>query len=150
MDIIKSLDDVVNVLSGLGYSVTRQDQCVSVAVGNVSSPFPAIITIEDNSLSVTCEVAKKCNINKEVEIDFLWGMADINTDICPYALAVISEDVHEDRWPIVLIDSMPIGDLSEEELESSMDSLLFALLSIKDLFQAGLVVKAMSDTAIGG
>jgi hypothetical protein len=75
--------------------------------------------------------------------DLFLAMLDLNTQILPYAFGVLTdidgEDGDESDFPVVLIDSMPIGDISEGELLESMRSLLAALQTASSLYNVSVV-----------
>ena len=81
---------------------------------------------------------------KEEEIpNVLFTLLDYNTMVRPYAFAVISatEDPELDdeaKWPIVLTDSLPLGDLSDQELIASVESLWSALSVVPVLLKASV------------
>ena len=75
--------------------------------------------------------------------DLFLALLDLNTQTLPYAFAVLTEIDGEDgdksSWPVVLIDSMPVGDISEDELLQSLSSLLAALQTASNLYNVSVV-----------
>ena len=76
-------------------------------------------------------------------MEFCVACLDINTQIRPYAFATITASDNPDlddpdSWPIVLTDSLPIGDLSDEELTTSIDSLWSALVAGAEVLRIGI------------
>lgn len=141
---IASLQQVAEVLEENGYSVKEHHNAVHIAVGGTQTPFIAVITIsESNELVVTCQVAKLGDFNEDDIPTVQFFLLDANTRIQPYAFGILTSSDNTElddasQYPIVLIDSMPLGDISEAELTASMDSLLVALQSSEDALRAGL------------
>jgi len=84
------------------------------------------------------------DIKEEEMSKVLFALLDYNTMIRPYAFAVISvaEDPgldDEEKWPIVLTDSLPLGDLSTEEVTAAVESLWSALSVVPVLLKGSMV-----------
>jgi len=142
--IIETLQQVAEVLEDLGYNVKSHDDAVHIAVGGTDNPFVAVITInEQNELVITCQVAKLGDLNEDEIPTVQFYLLDANTRIRPFAFGIItaSDDPEYDDaadYPIVLTDSIPLGDLCEDELTAAMDSLLVALKSSDEALRIGL------------
>jgi len=144
---VANLVDVERVLESHGYNVTLNENSVMVSVGNEKAPFPCVIVMDDVNLTVSCEIATWGDMVKRIgpkeSEDFFLSLLDMNSQILPYAFSVLTdidgEDEDRDEWPVVLIDSIPVGDISENELLSAMTSLNAALLTAKNLFSVSLV-----------
>ncbi len=82
---------------------------------------------------------------KEEELPkVLFSLLDYNTIIRPYAFAVISAAENpdlddEEKWPLVLTDSLPLGDLSDQELIASVESLWSALSVVPVLLKESVI-----------
>lgn len=147
MNDIKILSDVEKVLAEHGYKPTLNEGSVTLPIGAESSPFPCIILMDETSLTISCEIDTWGNlqkrVNPEMKDDFNLAILDLNTQTLPYAFAVISdidgEDDDTSEFPFVLIDSMPVGDISEGELLESMRSLLAALQTASSLYDVSVV-----------
>jgi len=148
MDNIKSSSEVIEVLTSMGYEPEAIDIGVRFKIGSSEAAFPVVVYINGgDEMIINCEVATWGEISKNIDVaakdDFFLGMLDINSQILPYSIAVISdidgEEDNKDSWPVVLIDSMPLGDLSENEFRASIESLIKALYTAKDLFSVILV-----------
>lgn len=142
---IDSLDKVAEALEANGYEPEAQNGSVSIAVGGSEAPFVAVITLNESTseLVVTCQVAKLGDVADDMVMEFCIACLDINTQIRPYAFATITASDNPDLddpddWPIVLTDSLPIGDLSEDELTMSMDRLWSALVAGAEVLRIGL------------
>ena len=142
MDNINSSGKVMKVLTSMGYRSEAIECGVRFGIGDTGNAFPVVIFIGDKEMIITCEIARLGEVYSQVSADmkeeFLLGLLDINTQILPYSVALNSdidgEEEDRDLWPVVLIDSMPMGDISEDELRSSIQSLMKALHTTKDLF----------------
>lgn len=148
MNDVRNLVDVETILSAKGYKPVRNDDAVHVPVGSEDKPFPCVIIMDDTSLIIHCKVTTWGNIKDKVDAqmreDFFLGLLDLNSQTLPYAFAILSdldgeEEDDRDNWPLVLTDSMPVGDISEEELLDSMRKLQAALMTAKDLFNVAFM-----------
>jgi hypothetical protein len=147
MNDIKTLVDVERILAEQGYAPQLNENSVSVPVGGDSAPFPCVILMDDTNLTISCEISTwgqmTSRISDEMKEDFFLSLLDMNSQTLPYAFSVLTdidgEGEDKSEWPVVLIDSMPVGDISEEELLASMRSLGAALLTAKNLFDVSLV-----------
>jgi hypothetical protein len=147
MNDIKTLADIERVLSEHGYTPSLNDGSVTLPIGAEGSPFPCVILMDDTNLTISCEIDTWGNLQKRVtpdmKDDLYLAMLDLNTQTLPYAFAVLTEiDGEEDdqsSFPVVLIDSMPVGDISDDELLSSLSSLLAALQTASNLYNVSVV-----------
>jgi len=141
---ISNLHQVAEALEDLGYDVKFTEEAVHIAIGGMDNPFVAVLTINnENELVITCQLAKLGDLREDEVPAVQFSLLDTNTRIRPYAFGIISasdEPEYNDAadYPIVLTDSLPIGDLSLEELSASMDSLLLALESSGEALRLGL------------
>ncbi len=150
MGTIKTLEQVADALGDLGYDAIHENDAVRTAVGGSEAPFTAVLTTtaDASELVITCQLAKVGDIPDEQSETFAWACLDANTRVRPYSLATITgaddenlDDDDEAEYPIVLTDSVPLGDLSESELGSAMDNLWEALSA------ASLVLKFVLQEA---
>ena len=142
---IDSLVKVAEALEANGYEPVAQNGSVSIGVGGSETPFVAVITLDGatDELVVTCHVANLGDVADDMLMEFCIACLDVNTQIRPYAFAMITASDNPelddpDNWPIVLTDSLPIGDLSEDELTTSMGSLWSALVAGAEVLRLGL------------
>ncbi len=144
MSNIENLEQVSEVLEDLGYKVLHDDNAVHIAVGGAKNPFVAVATITDeNKLAITCQVAKLGDLREDDIPSVQFILLDANTIIRPYAFGILTGSDNSDlaeasEFPIVLTDAIPIGDLCNDELASSMDSLLVALKASDEALRIGL------------
>ncbi len=147
MNDIKTLTDIEKVLSEHGYTPTLNEGSVSLPIGAEGSPFPCVILMDETNLTISCEIDTWGNLQKRVspdmKDDLYLAMLDLNTQTLPYAFAVLTdidgEDDDKSSWPVVLIDSMPVGDISEGELLESLRSLMAALQTASNLYNVSVV-----------
>ena len=147
MNDIKTLADVERVLAEHGYAATLNEGSVSLPVGAEGSPFPCVILMDETNLTISCEIdtwsSLQERVNPEMKEDLFLAMLDLNTQTLPYAFGVLTdidgEDSDQSKFPVVLIDSMPVGDISESELLESMSSLLSALQTAAGLYNVTVV-----------
>ena len=105
-----------------------------------------MFTIDEgqNQVIINCQIARMGDIKEEELSHVLFSLLDYNTIVRPYAFAVISaaEDPdldNEETWPVVLTDSLPLGDLSSEEVIASVESLWSALSVVSVLLKESIV-----------
>ena len=144
MAIIENLDQAAEALIGLGYNVIHNEEAVHIAVGGTNTPFTAVLTINDrNEVVINCQVAKLGDLNEDDIPTVQFALLDANTRIRPFAFGIISGSDNPEindaaQFPIVLTDSIPLGDLSTGELNAAMDSLLVAIESAGEVLRLGL------------
>ena len=149
MNDIQTLQNVVDVLTEHGYAPVLNEGSVSVPVGSDEKPFPCLILMDETYLTVVCELdtyggmmSRVADADRE---DFLVAMMDLNSQMNSYAFTVMSDiddpdaGENKDSWPVSLINSVPVGDLSEAELLEGMRALQSALLTAKSLFTVSMV-----------
>ena len=144
MNDVKALQDVVDILSQHGFKPTLNENSVSVPVGSEEKPFPCLILIDETNLTVLCEIDTYGNMMSRVadedREDFHLAMLDLNSQMNSYAFTVMSDiddpdaGGNKDKWPVALINSIPVGDICEDELLVGMTSLQSALLTASSLF----------------
>lgn len=135
MEICEALTEIDRILESNGYQTCDDAElsCI-VALGDPKNPIPAVITVTEGQLTITCQLTTLGVIGEDQLTEFLVSALDLNTKISPYAVALISNDDEEShRWPVVLLDSIPLGDLQESELLSALSSLSIALPLAADL-----------------
>lgn len=141
---INSLDAIAVFLEARGYEVTQSDDSIITRVGN----FPTVITITDINgngdpdLQITTQLTTLGQISEDRVPAFLTAALDANTRILPYAVATITSSDNPEldnpsEFPVVLTDSIPVGDISENEFQSALDSLLQAILGTRELLEIG-------------
>ena len=144
MDNIANLKQAADVLEELGYKIKLDENAVHIAIGGLENPFIAVMTMNDKKeLVVTCQIAKLGNLKEDDIPAVQFMLLDLNTRVRPYAFGIISASDNPEledagTYPIVLTDSLPLVNLSVDELAASMDSLLVALNSSADALRVGI------------
>ncbi len=131
---LETLNQIAEALENLGYEVQETKDGVACKVAKLVS----VLTIDSRKqLNITCQIAKASDIEDAEK--FALVALDANTRVLPYAIAMITANDNPEEYseedadcPVVLIDSIPLGNLNESELASAMDSLLEALMACKD------------------
>lgn len=148
MNDVKSLIDVEKVLSEHGFKSTLNENNVLVKVGSAESPFPCVITMDETTVTICCEIDTLGRLKEKVDPfmkeDIYLAMLDLNTQTLPYAFSILSdidgeEEDNKEDWPIVLINSIPVGDISDEELLVAMRSLISALQVAKNMYNVSVM-----------
>lgn len=129
---LNTLPEIAAALTALGYEVQSTPQAVLVAVGGSATPFPTVLTLDgQGALVVTCRLARFGDVVAPDK--FLFAALELNPRIMPYAVGVLSDaegqEGSEEDWPLVLCNSVPLGDFSQAELAAAMDCLLRALVT---------------------
>lgn len=131
------LGQVAGDLAGLGYRASESKNAVHVMLGD----FVAMITSNEDhdELAVTCQITTLDDIGEDRLPLFMAAALKANyLDVRPYAFALVAdESTDETEWPIVLTNSIPYGDMSLDELKAAMESLRQALLSSRQVIEAG-------------
>ena len=119
------IEDFAETIEGLGYEVGVGEDSLTFRVGG----FPVVATVsEDSRLVINCRVM---NADKITNDEFFVEALDLNSVLSPYALALLTpeKDGVEGDPLLVLTDTLPIGDLSKQEIGESVESLRNALVS---------------------
>lgn len=150
MNDVQTLQNVVDILTQHGFTPTLNEDSVSVPVGSEEKPFPCLILMDKTNLTVLCEIDTFGNMMSRVadedREDFLIAMMDLNSQMNSYAFTVLSDiddpeaGENKDNWPVALINSIPVGDICEDELLAGMNALQAALLTAKSLFTVNVDV----------
>jgi hypothetical protein len=75
-------------------------------------------------------------------VEFMTAALDVNSRISPFAVSLLTErdDPTIDKpeeYVVTLVDTVPLGDFEQSELEYLMQSLLTALISCKEIIEVG-------------
>jgi len=142
---IHGLEQIAEALESGGYEIELADDTIRLKVGGMVRPFVAVMRVNEagSDLAISCQLAKLGDIAADHLLEFVVACLDANTRIRPYAFATITASDRPDLddpedWPVVITNSVPMGDLSTEELQSAMDSLWAALTSSADVLRIGL------------
>ena len=100
-------------------------------------------------MQVTCQLAQLGDFPESALPQLALAALDANTQISPYAFAVIGaaeEELDIHRSPLVLIDTLPTHDLSEEEVLFSLDKLLEALTFSSGILKLGFAGREVTSS----
>ncbi|MCH2205696.1 MAG: hypothetical protein MK132_07485 [Lentisphaerales bacterium] len=129
---IKSVEQIAEVLGNNGYETQINENAVFTKIGGSSQPYTAVLELSETQLTISCELAKLGDFEEDRVPELFAAALSANTVIDPFAFAIIDEADDDsitspEEYSFILIDTVPVGDLSEEELSYSMDSLWKAL-----------------------
>lgn len=134
---LNNLPQIKEAAERLGYEATLADDTLIIRIGQ----FPAFLTIDDDHLCINCKIARAGDVPESNQAVFATSALDANTRLSPYAIAMItdiddpSHEGSEGDWPIVLTDSIPLGDFEESELKAALVDLQAALVGSKDVLR---------------
>lgn len=135
---IQTLRDVASELELLAYDVKLTDNAVLVNANG----FATVITQAPSSFVINTQIATLGDVGEDNLTQFFGAILDANTRIHPFAFGILTaEDTGEQdegSWPVVLIDSLPIGDLSTDELDRSFQALLSGILNSEAILREHL------------
>ena len=150
---INNLAEVHEALQDLAYVSDLHPEAVLAKVGN----FPVVVTINGKGeLVISCQIAKLGAIREDRLTEFAFAALDANSRLSPFAISIITEDDSDDHcvechgcepaeemdYPIVLVDNIPLGDLSKDELKKAFESLHSALLGCREVLETGISAPA--------
>ena len=126
-----------------GYAPHSTADSVFVPIGGSTAPYTAAFTFgKGGQLQITCQLALLGEFPEAQLGQIALAALDANMQLSPYAFAVIGAteggDVDIHKCPLVLIDTVPTSDLSEEEVGYALDRLLQALTFSRDILKLGL------------
>lgn len=134
-DNLTTLAEMAEVLEDSGYEVAAGSGFLAVKVPRGGkAPAHASLTIDEirAKLIVSCRVARYGDVAEDRLPAFQAALLDANTRIDPFAFATLTDRDDPNlespaEWIVVLIESLPIGDLSVNELRTAMADLAKAL-----------------------
>ena len=131
---LKSLTSIAQTLEAAGYTTTRDDDAVFVELRHEAQVRPAVLELEDGALHVTCQLAKLSDFDQDQLSLVAVNALAANVEMLPYAFAIIKPADGADAAavadsPLVLINSVPVEDLSEDELLWDIQRLQSALIA---------------------
>jgi len=127
MEKISTIAQIAAVLANSGFKAKDGGNFVSVQLGSAANPVNAIINLSDKNMYVACELAKVSDLRVKQFNQAMCAMIIGNTSVLPYAFTIHAEGKKLEKSPITLINSVPMGDLSEQELIAAVDSLQVAV-----------------------
>lgn len=147
--VIHNLHHARSILQASGYTITdlEEEQGIggsfAVALGGDRSPVVAILTSHGDWLDITCALgAIDCTFGREQDIEFASKALILNSQIKPYAVAIVASADPDTNWPVVITDCLSMGKATDEELMGSLDELMIAFMACKDLIKDEALVPA--------
>jgi len=126
-----------------GYAPKTSGDSVFLPIGGSAAPYTAAFTFNNKGqIQITCQLATLGDFPESKLGELSLAALDANTQISPYAFAVIGAsegDVDIHKCPVVLIDTLPVSDLSAEEVAYSVDKLLEAVTYSRNILKIGLM-----------
>jgi hypothetical protein len=143
MENISNIEQLNEALTSLGYETCPQPNFVAVKIsgGSSNNHFTTICRFVDNQLVISCKLFSLADVADENESVLNSAALNYNSLVLPFSFATLSAGSDSDEeGTFVLIDSMPVGDLSVDELEKEMKALLAAILTAAPVIKVGLGV----------
>jgi hypothetical protein len=131
---LKSLPSIALTLEAAGYTTTHNEDAVFVELRHAELVRPAVLELEDDALHLTCQLAKLSDFDQDQLSLVAVNALAANVEMLPYAFAIIKPADGADAEavadsPLVLINSVPVEDLSEDELLWDIQRLQSALIA---------------------
>ena len=131
---LTSLSTIASTLSNAGYITSESENAVFVDLLHDGKEYPAVLQLQEDSLHVTCQLGKLSDFDQDALSLVSVNALAANVEMLPYAFAIIKpaqdaavEAVAES--PLVLINSVPVDDLSDDELLWAVRKLQSALVA---------------------
>lgn len=130
-----SLADIANGLRELGLAAGVENDCVIVRLqADNNNVYPTTMQVRGNDLIISCRIGTLGDIDEADFAKAAFAALACNAEILPYAFALLdTDDGIDDDDPIVLINSVPLGDFSTAELQAAMDALRRAMHTAIDM-----------------
>ena len=126
-----SLAEIAEGLRELTFLAKAESDHVVVKLeGDNGRAYPVVLRVRNDGmrddLLIACQIGTIHDLTQEDLANAFYAMACSNMEILPYAFSVVDEP-DTDNDPIVLVNSIPLGDFSLSELQAAMDTLRRAL-----------------------
>lgn len=147
-----NVSDLASALLGLGYPIieTNEDQgTISTVIETNGKKFAVLLDINEDGTALRIESQVGIIGDLPVQagdhlVTELTQFLILNSRIAPYAVTMYPPDsagswgdsTSAENTPIVLINEVPLGDLSNAELESAMMTLRKAIILVTDSIQS--------------
>lgn len=140
---LRSLTSIAHTLAEAGYTSTQSEDAVFVELQYENQVRAAVLELEDGALHVTCQLAKLSDFDQDQLSLVAINALAANVEMLPYAFAIIKPADGADAEavsasPLVLINSVPVEDLSEDELLWDIQRLQSALIAGANAISAAL------------
>ncbi len=146
---LHSLTAIADALCQAGYSASSHDSAAFVELQHEGTKYPAVIQVQDKEFLISCQVCKIGDFDPDQLALVATNALAANVEMLPYAFAILKPEDSADEEavadsPLVIINSVPIGDFSEEELLWSVRKLQVALATAVQGIKTAVTV---SETA---
>jgi hypothetical protein len=140
---------VAAVLSNAGYSASASESATFLELLHNGAKFPAVIQFQRDEILVSCQVGEIGDFDPEQLSLVAINTLAANIQTLPYAFALLKPETGADveavnHTPLVLVNSVPTGDLSEEELLWAVRKLQTALAVGAEAIATAVSVSAAS------
>ncbi len=144
---LKSLPSLAAALEAAGYTTSRNENALFVELQHEGKLYPAVLQLHDDALNVTCQLAQLSDFDQDQLSLVAINALAANVEMLPYAFAIIKPASGADAdavtgSPLVLINSVPVEDLSDDELLWALQKLQSALIAGLDSISTALAVTA--------
>ncbi|HEV7868887.1 MAG TPA: hypothetical protein VGO90_14465 [Chthoniobacteraceae bacterium] len=142
---LKSLTSIASTLEEAGYNANQHENAVFVELSHDGKTHAAVLQLQEGALHVTLQLAKISDFDQDQLSLVAINALAANIEMLPYAFAIIkpAEDADDDavsESPLVLINSVPVEDLSEDELLWDIQKLQSALIAGVGAISAALSI----------
>ncbi len=132
---IHDLNDAYQAALRLGYQTKKHDEVVVLQVAG----FSALLSItKDGRLNVVAEIGQVKSVSDEKIQEFAVAALLKNLEISPFAFGLLDggddDSINDDS--IVLVNSVPLGNLNQSELDSLLTSLRRAIINSAGLIRS--------------
>lgn len=139
---MNNLTQIQTGLEDLGF-VAKHNIADEVLVVILDGGIRAVLMIENEQLAITAQVCTLGELREENLLVFSMAALDANSRISPFAFSLITErddpSITDTKdYVVTLVDHIPLGDFEQSELESAMQSLFTALVSSREVLEAGV------------
>ena len=129
---IQSLEIMLAMLATHGWQAQQvSESSASVIIPHADSHYIAVAQFAGGNLTIACQLAKLGDFQEECLAPLSLALLDANDEIAPFAFAINGKGAQHpeglDEAPIVLIDRLPVEDLSVGELLHSLSRLMAAV-----------------------
>ncbi|MHA3774629.1 hypothetical protein ACXR0O_24150 [Verrucomicrobiota bacterium sgz303538] len=131
---LTNLSTIASTLAKAGYLASESENAVFVELQHDGKAYPAVLQLQEGELHITCQLGKISDFDQDQLTLVAVNALAANVEMLPYAFAIIkpAETTNEEAVvdsPIVLINSVPVEDLSEDEILWDIRKLQSALIS---------------------
>jgi hypothetical protein len=129
---LQSPASIGTALSEAGYSASHDDSAAFVELQHEGKNYPAVIQLQGKELLISCQICKIGDFGADQLALVATNALAANVEMLPYAFAILkpedsgNEEAVADS-PLVIINSVPVGDFSTEELLWAVRKLQVAL-----------------------